>query len=49
MKFILIWYDVEGEKARDIIEASNKEEAESKGYSKYNGNPPAKMVSIVAE
>ena len=46
MKFELIWYDLDGEKARDIIDAESEEEATQKGFLKYNGNPPAKLVSI---
>ena len=49
MKFTLIWYDMNEEKARDTVEASSEEEAKKKGYEKYNGNPPAKMVSIIKE
>ena len=47
MKYELIWYDTEGEKARDIIEASNEEDARTKGFLKYNGSPPAELVSII--
>ena len=49
MKFTLIWYDVEGEKCRDSVDASDEEDAKAKGYLKYNGNPPAKMVSVIKE
>lgn len=49
MKYLLIWYDQESEKARDHVDASSVEEAKSKGYMKYNGNPPAPMVSVVPE
>lgn len=47
MKYELIWYDLEGEKARDIIIANSENEARRKGYEKYNGNPPASQVSIM--
>ena len=47
MKFQLIWYDEEKEYKRDMVDASSEEEAERKGYLKYNGNPPAKMVSVI--
>lgn len=43
----LIWYDLDGEKSRDTIQANSQEEAIQKGYEKYNGNPPAKMVSAI--
>ena len=46
-KYTLIWYDMDGEKARDTILASSKEDAQNKGFLKYNGNPPAKLVSII--
>lgn len=46
-KFHLIWYDQEGEKKRDEVTADSKEDAEKKGYLLYNGNPPAKLLSIV--
>lgn len=49
MKYLLIWYDQESEKARDFVEANTSEEAERKGFLKYNGNPPAPMLSIVPE
>ena len=49
MRYTLIWYDTEGEKYRDVIEATNPEEAEKKGFEKYHGNPPAKLVSVVSE
>ena len=49
MKYLLIWYDQESEKARDHDDASSVEEAKSKGYMKYNGNPPAPLVSVVPE
>lgn len=48
MKVKLIWYDMESEKATDIIDnVSSTDEAISKGYEKYNGTPPAKMVTPV--
>lgn len=50
MKFKLIWYDMEEEKAVDYIEGVNtEEEAKQKGYEKYHGNPPGPMVSVVRE
>lgn len=49
MKFTLIWYDMEKEITRDIVDASNEEEAIRKGYKKYNGNPPAKLVNAIRE
>lgn len=45
--FELIWYDLEGEKGRDIVQAESEDDAIQKGYEKYNGNPPAKMVSAI--
>jgi len=48
-KYKLIWYDIDEAKQTDFIEAENEEDARKKGYSKYNGNPPAKMLSIVEE
>ena len=49
MKFKLIWYDMDGEKATDIIETEkdDQEEARRLGYLKYNGNPPAELVTIM--
>jgi hypothetical protein len=48
MKFELIWYDLEGEKGRDIIDnALSKDDATSKGFEKYNGNPPASLVQAI--
>jgi hypothetical protein len=46
-KYEIIWYDLEGEKARDVFMANSEEDALSKGYTKYNGNPPAKQHSII--
>ena len=45
--FEIIWYDLEGEKARDIITADSTEDAIVKGYKKYNGNPPASQYSVI--
>lgn len=47
MKYEIIWYDMNEEKARDIIEANSEEEALSKGYLKYNGNPPGPAHTII--
>ena len=47
MKFGIIWYDLSGEKGRDIIEADDSEDSIVKGYKKYNGNPPASQYSII--
>lgn len=49
MKFTLIWYDMEKEITRDNIDANSEEEAIKKGYEKYNGNPPAKLVNAIRE
>ena len=47
MKFKAIWYDQETViKIDESIEAANKEEATSKAYLKYNGNPPAPLLTI---
>lgn len=44
----IIWYDLEGEKAVDIIDNVNStDEAISKAFVKYNGNPPAKLYTPV--
>ena len=45
-KYVIMWYDIEETKAVDIVEANNEEEARSKAYLKYNGKPPAPMISI---
>jgi hypothetical protein len=49
MKYVLIWYDLKGEKARDLIEATSKEDATNKGFKKYHGNPPAELVEVLLE
>lgn len=48
-KYILIWYDTESEKKRDHIQANNEEEAKQKGYQKYSGNPPARLISVMED
>ena len=49
MRVKIIWYDMEGEKAVDIIDnAKDMDDAISKGYKKYNGNPPAQLYTLVA-
>ena len=47
MTFEIIWYEMTGEKARDIVTAENENDALRQGYLKYNGNPPAKMHTII--
>ena len=48
MKYKVTWYNqneivsVESE----LIEAANEEEARSKAYIRYNGNPPGPMVYL---
>ena len=49
MKYTLIWYDMEKEVTRDTVNADSEEDAIKKGYEKYNGNPPAKLVNAVKE
>ena len=49
MKYIIMWYDQESVKKTDIIKADSKEEARDKAYMKYNGNPPAPLLSIEEE
>ena len=47
MKFIPIWYDQDSIVKEDPpIEATDKEEAMRKAYTKYNGNPPAPLLSL---
>lgn len=46
MKYEIIWYDMDGEKSRDIVDADNEADAVSKGFEKYNGNPPAKLYNV---
>ena len=46
MKYIIMWYDQDSVKKYDKIEANSKEEARDKAYQKYNGNPPAPLLSI---
>lgn len=47
MKKKIIWYDMEGEKATDIIEGDSETKIISKAFEKYNGNPPAKLYSLI--
>ena len=48
MKAKIIWYDMNEQKAVDIIDnIKDEEDALSKGYLKYNGNPPGKMHTII--
>lgn len=48
MRVKIIWYDMDGEKATDIIDnATDVDDAVSKGYVKYNGNPPAKLYTTI--
>lgn len=48
MKVKIIWYDLEGEKATDIIDnAKDIDDAISKGFIKYNGNPPAALYTTI--
>ena len=49
MKYRAIWYNQESFVKIDVIEAANKEDATSKAYLKYNGNPPAPLLSIEEE
>lgn len=50
MRFKLIWYDMNEEKAIDYIDnVQSEEEAKRKGFEKYNGNPPGPMVSVIKE
>ena len=46
-KYEIIWYDMESEKARDVIIANSADDALCKGFAKYNGNPPAKQHSVI--
>jgi hypothetical protein len=48
MEFTCIWYNMDQEVKRDIIEAKDSEEASAKVYSLYGGNPPAPALSIMA-
>jgi len=47
MKYIPIWYNQETVVKEDApIEAASMEEARDKAYIKYNGNPPAPLLSL---
>lgn len=46
-EYICFWYDQDDVKCKDTIMANSEEEALTKAYSKYNGNPPTKICSIV--
>ena len=47
MKYIPIWYNQDEVVKEDApIEAPNKEEARSKAYERYNGRPPAPLLSL---
>lgn len=47
MKYIPTWYDQDSIVKEDPpIEANDKEEAMRKAYIKYNGNPPAPLLSL---
>ena len=46
MKVKITWYDMESQKAVDIIDnASSEEDAINKGFLKYNGTPPANLYN----
>ena len=47
MKCKIIWYDMEGEKGTDILEGTSEEDIVNKGFLKYNGNPPAKLYTVI--
>ena len=46
-KFGIIWYDLQSEKGRDIVDALDTEDAIVKAFKLYNGNPPAPRYSII--
>ncbi len=47
MKYIPIWYNQDNIVKEDApIEASDKEDATRKAYIRYNGNPPAPLLSL---
>ena len=47
MKYIPIWYDQDSIVKEDApIEANDREEATKKAYTRYNGNPPAPLLSL---
>ena len=47
MKFIPIWYDQDSVVKEDApIEAKDENEARDKAYIRYNGKPPAPLLSL---
>lgn len=48
MEFLCIWYDLDQEVKRDVVEADNSEDASNKVYLKYGGHAPAPCLSITA-
>lgn len=48
MEFTCIWYDMEKEIKREVVDARDSEEASAIVNSKYNGHPPAPCLSITA-
>lgn len=47
-KFIVIWYDMDSEKKRDVVYADDEDGARSEAYLKYtNCEPPAKLTSVI--
>lgn len=47
-KFKVTWYDQNSIVQEDVepVEAENEEEAVKKAYIRYNGNPPAPLLSL---
>lgn len=48
MEFLCIWYNMDQEVKRDVVEASSSEEASNKVHLKYGGRTPAPCLSIMA-
>lgn len=46
-KYEVIWYDMDSEKARDTVMASNEQEAITIATKKRNGKKPAQLASAV--
>lgn len=46
-QYKIIWFDVTKEIKTDIVSAASLEDARSKGYFLYNGNPPGTNFTIM--
>lgn len=49
MKFIGIWFNMDQEVKRDIVDARDSSEASEKINSMYGANPPASCLTIIPE